>query len=108
MLNIRIKETNEIETLALITEGHDWTEDFVDSTDFDYDDEEDCYIADQETVDFWKSVVEAKQKAEDLKSEYADLITVEILAEIAEVSCTDLADAVYAELAVLERVIEQA
>lgn len=106
MLEIRIKETNEIETLVLMTNGHDWAEDFVDLSDFDIDDE-DYYVVDKETFEFWESLVEAKQKSEDLKSEYANLITDEVLNEIHESSFCDFSDSVYAELAILERIIEE-
>lgn len=104
-MNILIKETSEVKSLNLTKNGVDFVLDFINLDDFEFSN--DCYITDSETFDFWKTLVDVKQKSEDLKAEYAHLINDEVLTEIHESSHTDFCDAVYIELSILERIIKE-
>ena len=72
-MNIIIKETAAAETLSIIApdSGVDYISDFVGNAggfvdgQFVWDDEQDAYVCDQETFDWWDAVVRANQALDD-------------------------------------------
>lgn len=69
-MKIIIKETQKIETLSIIDPktGVDYISDFVGNTgalidgQFEWNEDRDAYICDQETYDWWKEGVASNQK----------------------------------------------
>ena len=72
-MNIIIKETNVQESLEIIDPrtGINWIQDFIGNTgalsdgQFVWDDEQDAYICDQDTFDWWSKVVSDNESLEN-------------------------------------------
>jgi len=72
-MKIIIKETYAIETLSIIDpkSGVDYISDFIGNTgalidgQFEWDEDRDAYVCDQETFDWWSTVVTANQALDD-------------------------------------------
>lgn len=72
-MEIIIKETDAVETLSIIDpkSGVDYISDFVGNTgalidgQFDWDEDRDAYVCDQETYNWWDTVVTANQSLVD-------------------------------------------
>lgn len=72
-MKVIIKETNKEETLEFIDPrtGIDWVTDFIgnygalDDGQFEWDEELDAYLCDQETFDWWEKVVTDNEDLED-------------------------------------------
>ncbi|MBE0436924.1 MAG: hypothetical protein IBX56_14100 [Methylomicrobium sp.] len=72
-MNIVINETSATETLSIIdpNTGIDYIQDFIGNTgalkdgQFTYDDDQDAYLCDQETFNWWSAVVDANQTLEN-------------------------------------------
>ena len=67
-MQIKIAETDEIKTLSLIAPdtGVDWVRDFVASSDY-YDDDDECYIMDEDTYDWWDDIIDRQQDNDNRK-----------------------------------------
>ena len=72
-MKIIIKETSAVETLSIIDpkSGVDYISDFIGNTgalndgQFEWDEDRDAYVCDQETFDWWDTVVTANQSLDD-------------------------------------------
>jgi len=72
-MKIIIKETSVVETLSIIDpkSGVDYISDFIGNTgalidgQFEWDEDRDAYVCDQETFDWWDTVVTANQSLDD-------------------------------------------
>lgn len=72
-MKIIIKETSAVETLSIIDpkSGVDYILDFIGNTGaliddrFEWDEERDAHVCDQETFDWWDTVVTANQSLDD-------------------------------------------
>ncbi|MDD5330220.1 MAG: hypothetical protein PHX38_09460 [Sulfuricella sp.] len=72
-MKIIIKETSAVETLSIIDpkSGVDYIYDFIGNAgalidgQFEWDEDRDAYVCDQETFDWWDTVVTANQSLED-------------------------------------------
>jgi hypothetical protein len=81
-MKIRIKETGSIESLSIIDRknGVDYIADFIGNNgglcdgQFTWNDEADCYEADQETYDWWDRVVRAYDAADEAMEEFLESI----------------------------------
>lgn len=72
-MKIIIKETSAVETLSIIDpkSGVDYISDFIGNTgalidgQFEWDEDHDAYVCDQEAFDWWSAVVTANQALDD-------------------------------------------
>lgn len=72
-MKIIIKETSAVETLSIIDPktGVDYISDFIGNTgalidgQLEWDEDRDAYVCDQETFDWWDTVVTANQSLDD-------------------------------------------
>lgn len=83
-MKIIINETNTIESLEIIDPctGIDWIKDFIGNAgalsdgQFEWDDEQDAYLCDQATFDWWEKVVLDNENLENriyaLRQQYGD------------------------------------
>ncbi len=80
-VKVKIKETNQVEELSIIDAetGCDYVGDFIGNhdalnTQFIYDDENDVWVCDQETFEWWSQVINENQKLnyriEEMKEKY--------------------------------------
>lgn len=100
-MNIVIKETNARESLEIIDPrtGVNWIQDFIGNAgalsdgQFEWDDELDAYVCDQETFDWWQKVVEENQELENRIFELEDKHGREaVYAVITDAGSNDLED----------------
>ena len=81
-MRVLIRETGEIDELVITDAktGLAWTGDFVGNAgafidgQFVYDEDEDYYVADQDTFDWWENVAGEYEKADYAKKEFLDSI----------------------------------
>lgn len=67
-MDIKIKETGQVVTLSIIDKnsGVDWIADLIGNsgTILEWSDDENCHLADQETVDWWRQYISDTDRTE--------------------------------------------
>jgi hypothetical protein len=109
-MKIIINETGAVETLSIIgaKSGLNYISDFVGNQgalsdgQFVWDEDQDAYVCDQETFDWWQKVVEENQELEyrihELKEEHGSDEVDKVLEELGSVDLGDLASEINSAL----------
>lgn len=105
MMKVMIRETGKIEELSYVAvNGTDCIQDFVGNTgalsdgQFSYDDEQDVYVADQDTYDWWAKVVSDNvaldDRIADLSEIHGNSVVRDVVSGAGDVDLEDYAGAV--------------
>ena len=63
-----IEETKEIESITIIDakSGFDWSADFMEASNFEYDNDNDYYLISKEDFDWWKAYAAEWEEADEM------------------------------------------